>query len=194
MSVTGALREIHLFPVKSAGGISPDAARVGLDGLDGDRSHAVVDDLGRVLAAKRTPGLRELRVRGDGSGPPVLLVPGDEDLATFLGVPGAHLAPVPGGARQVEAVHVVTLRQRADPVAGDTSRANLVLDLDLDLGSDPDLGLAPGGRLRVGAALLEVVGVPRHCGGVFARVVEPGALRVGDVVETGVGPARSTHG
>ncbi len=126
-----------------------------------------------MLAAKRVPRLRELGLTGDG--PPALLVPGGQDLATFLGVDGARLAPVPGGARQVEAVHVVTLAQRADPAAGDTSRANLVLDLDAPLPS--------GTLLRTGTALLEVVGVPRHCGGVFARVVEPGALRVGDVVD-----------
>ncbi|MEZ0165216.1 MOSC N-terminal beta barrel domain-containing protein [Kineococcus sp. LSe6-4] len=197
MSVTGVLREIHLFPVKSAGGTSPQTAYVGPDGLVGDRSHAVVDADGEVLAAKRVPRLRELRLAATSTPEvpvpevpvpevPVLVVPGGQDLATFLGVPGAHPAPVAGGARQVEAVHVVTRRQRADPAAGDTARANLVLDLDVD---PPH-----GARLRVGAALLEVVGVPRHCGGVFAQVLRPGAVRVGDVVELGVERAGDPHG
>ncbi|WP_380175480.1 MOSC N-terminal beta barrel domain-containing protein [Kineococcus sp. DHX-1] len=183
MSVTGALREIHLFPVKSAGGLSPQSAAVGPDGLVGDRSHAVVDAGGEVLAAKRTPRLRELQL-GESLDAPRVLVPGGQDLAAFLGVTSAHVVPVAGGARQVEAVHVVTLAQRADPAAGDTSRANLVLDVDALL--------APGTVLRIGTAVLEVVGLPRHCGGVFARVATPGALRVGDVVdvvvEEGSGP------
>jgi MOSC domain-containing protein YiiM len=79
----------------------------------------------------------------------------------------------------VEAVHVVTLAERADPSSGDTSRANLVLDLVADL--------PVGRRLHVGAAVLEVTGVPRHCGGVFARVVDPGPVTVGDAVRLGAG-------
>jgi hypothetical protein len=177
VSVTGALREIHLFPVKSVGGTSPSTAFVGADGLEGDRSHAVVDATGAVLAAKRVPRLRDLRLADEQ--PPVVLVPGGQDLAAFLGVPGARLEAVPGGARQVEAVHVVTLAERADPSSGDTSRANLVLDLVADL--------PVGRRLHVGAAVLEVTGVPRHCGGVFARVVDPGPVTVGDAVRLGAG-------
>ncbi|WP_432540445.1 MOSC N-terminal beta barrel domain-containing protein [Kineococcus sp. SYSU DK002] len=180
MSVTGTLREIGLFPVKSTRGLFPPAVTVGPDGLDGDRAFAVLDTAGDVLAAKRHPALARLTPVPTPAGPR-LLVPGDVPLADFLAVPGAAVGPVPGGARQVAPVHVVTVRQRAAPGAGDTSRANLVLDLP---GADePPAADWVGRGLRVGAVHLEVVAVPRHCGGAFARVLTPGPVRVGDVAE-----------
>ncbi|PRY17859.1 MOSC N-terminal beta barrel domain-containing protein [Kineococcus rhizosphaerae] len=180
MSVTGTLHSIGLFPVKSTGGLSPTSAALDADGLVGDRGFAVVDATGAALRAKSHPALAGLQVLGP-PGAPRLQVPGGVSLADLLGVPGARLAPVAGGARQVEAVHVVSRRQRTAPGAGDTARANLVVDLHG--GPEPDAGDWVGGTLRVGDVELEVVGVPRHCGGVFARVLRGGTVRNGDVAE-----------
>jgi hypothetical protein len=85
------------------------------------------------------------------------------------------------------------------PLAGD----NLLVDLDLSEGNLP-----PGTRLSVGSALLEITDVPHkgckkfaerfgvdatrfvnardglrlHLRGIYARIVEPGAVAVGDTV------------
>jgi hypothetical protein len=85
------------------------------------------------------------------------------------------------------------------PLAGD----NLLVDLDLSDGNLP-----PGTRLSVGSALLEITDVPHkgckkfverfgvdatrfvnardglrlHLRGIYARIVEPGAVAVGDTV------------
>nr|WP_246314366.1 MOSC N-terminal beta barrel domain-containing protein [Kineococcus aurantiacus] len=179
------MREIGVFPVKSTGGLSPTSTTIGPDGLTGDRAHAVVDAAGTVLRAKHHPALSGLRLTGPAHSPR-LQVPGGVPLDRFLGVPGAHLAPVAGGARQVEAVHLVSLRQRLAPGAGDTSRANLVVELQ----DEPDVADWVGATCRVGPVELEVVGVPRHCAGVFARVRTPGTVHVGDVAELVPG----THG
>ena len=86
------------------------------------------------------------------------------------------------------------------PLAGD----NLYVDLDLSEGNLP-----PGTRLAIGSALLEITAVPHkgckkfaarfgvdatrfvnsrdglrlHLRGIYARIVEPGAVAVGDLVE-----------
>jgi len=175
--MTGRLESLHVFFVKSLPGTAPSSVAIEPEGLVGDRSHALVDADGEVLKPKVHPRLRELGL----SGTLEVVVPGGADLAEFLGVPGARVATVDGGARQVEAVHLVTLAQRAVPGAGDSRRANLVLDV-------PEPAHWLGARVLVGAVELEVTAVPKHCAGVFARVLVPGTARVGDAVQVLAGP------
>ncbi|MEV1289253.1 MOSC N-terminal beta barrel domain-containing protein [Micromonospora sp. NPDC049679] len=52
MSDAGRVRALHRYPVKSAGGEALRTARVGTDGLVGDRIWALVDDDGVVVSAK----------------------------------------------------------------------------------------------------------------------------------------------
>ncbi|WP_432564758.1 MOSC N-terminal beta barrel domain-containing protein [Kineococcus sp. SYSU DK003] len=182
MPVTGVLRSLALFPVKSLPGLTPRSAAVGPDGLVGDRGFAVVDAAGEVLAAKRHPRLEDLVLAGPPHEPRVE-VPGGVPLAQYLQVPGAHVAPVAGGARQVEALHLVSLRQRAAPDGGDSRRANLVVEFGED---EPPTRDWAGAVCAVGDVQLQVVGVPRHCAGVFARVLTPGSVRTGDVVRLSV--------
>ena len=178
MTLVGVLREIHLFPVKSVPGFSLTTAELGPDGLRGDRGHAVVDEAGHVLAAKRNPALRGLALAGDPLAPH-LRTPDGTALADFLAVPGARLAPVDGGARQVAPVHLVSLGQRRDPDAGDSSRANLVVEFGAD---EPPAADLQGWTCSIGAAVLRLGGAPRHCAGLFAQVGTGGVLRVGDEV------------
>ncbi|WP_432524243.1 MOSC N-terminal beta barrel domain-containing protein [Kineococcus sp. SYSU DK006] len=191
--LVGVLRLISTFPVKSVAGRCPQRAEVTRDGLRGDRSHVLAAADGTVLVAKHHPRLRELRLDvtgdgvGDGVGTPVVRTPdGSTDLDAFLGVAGVHLRAADGGARQVAPVHVVTTAQRADPAAGDSSRANLLLELD---GPEPDPGELVGALLRCGPVELRLGERPRHCAGLFAAVAAGGQLRVGDPVRLRL-PAR----
>jgi MOSC domain-containing protein YiiM len=95
--------------------------------------------------------------------------------------------------------HLTLDKLRQGPLAGD----NLLIDLDLS-----DDNLPPGTRLSVGSALLAITAVPHkgcrkfaarygvdatkfvnsrdglrlHLRGIFARIVEPGLVTVGDIV------------
>ena len=180
MTVVGVLRQIQLFPVKSLPGSTPPTADVGPAGLVGDRLSAVVDGEGVVLRVKQHPRLRQLRLTGPGS--TLVATPDGSPLPDFLGVPGAHLAAVDGGARQVAPVHLVSTGQRLAPGAGDSSRANLVVDLGPD---EPAPDAMVGALCSIGAVVLRLGERPRHCAGLFAAVVSPGALRVGDEVRVG---------
>ena len=186
--LVGVLRLICTFPVKSVAGCCPERAELTPEGLLGDRGHVLTAGDGTVLLAKHHPRLRELRLDGGEDGrPPLVRTPdGSSDLDAFLGLAGVRLAAADGGARQVAPVHVVTAAQRAAPGAGDSSRANLVLELGP---GEPDPGELVGGRLRCGDVELELGERPRHCAGLFATVVAAGQLRVGDAVRLRL-PAR----
>jgi hypothetical protein len=181
MTLVGVLHEIHLFPVKSVPGTSPSSAELGPHGLRGDRGFAVVDADGSVLAAKRHPALRDLALTGDPVRPR-LTTPDGTALADFVGVAGARLAVVAGGARQVAPVHLVSTRQRLAPGAGDSSRANLVVEFGAD---EPDPDGLVGLRCSIGGVVLRLGDRPRHCAGLFAAVETDGVLRVGDEVRVG---------
>ena len=195
--LVGVLRLISTFPVKSVTGRCPQRAVLTPDGLRGDRSHVLAAADGTVLVAKHHPRLRELRLDdagaddgadggADGGAPLVRAPDGSTDLDAFLGVAGVHLRAADGGARQVAPVHVVTTAQRADPAAGDSSRANLLLELH---GAEPDPGELVGAHLRCGGVELRLGERPRHCAGLFATVAASGELRVGDPVRLRL-PAR----
>ena len=114
------------------------------------------------------------------------------------GIPGdAHFRP--GSARQVLMIEAETLRELG--LEPGSVRENLTV------GGFPLMGLAPGTRLRVGDAVLEVTGECEPCAvmdavrpglmaelagrrGMLARVAAAGLVRRGDPV----GPARPEAG
>lgn len=177
------VRAIYRYPLKSAGGQRLSEAEVDSCGIVGDRRFAVEVD-GKVARAKDHPQLAGWAARladgrlalDTGAG----FEPADEVLARVL--PGARLAPAQAGHRMVAAVHLIGDNAAADPAApGDCDpdpRANIVLT-----------GLAPGaerqwlgGLLRLGDVVLRVTQLPKHCLGVYADVVDGGALKEGTVV------------
>lgn len=93
------------------------------------------------------------------------------------GEPGHHLNTVQigsdgldGDRRKKAAVHLVSLEDQ-------DTRANLVLD------TTPEAVLSTvGQRLVLGTAVLVVERAPSGCPGVYAAVVEPGTVSVGDGV------------
>ncbi|WP_244524645.1 MOSC N-terminal beta barrel domain-containing protein [Trujillonella endophytica] len=179
--VVGRVEQIAVYPVKSLAGRTVPAARVEVEGLRGDRAYAVVDAAtGERVAARTSPRLREVVATGDA----------DADSATLTAVLGrpVRLAPSAGGPQvDAAAVHLVS-RQAVDRAAAgevpvgcsaEDPRANLLLELAAD---DGDERTWVGRRLRVGEALLRVTRLPRHCLGVYAEVLEPGEVAVGDPV------------
>ena len=78
-----------------------------------------------------------------------------------------------GDRRKKAALHLVSVQEDV----ATHPRANLVVAADAAL-----LEASVGRRLRIGAAEIVVTGKPSGCPGVYADVVEPGALRVGDVL------------
>ena len=94
------------------------------------------------------------------------------------GEPGVSLPTVevePGGLqgdrRKKAALHLVCALDAAEL----EPRANLVLDAT----ADQVTGLL-GHRMVVGTAEIEVTAKPSNCPGVYASVVRPGAVSVGD--------------
>lgn len=120
------------------------------------------------------------------------------ELFAGRGLEGDHHAnAAPGGARQVTLIQAEHLREAEAllqrTVSPELCRRNLVI-------AGLDFAGLRGRRLRAGAALLEVSGDCRPCsrmeenlgpgglaalhgrGGVTARVLEPGRVRVGDAI------------
>ncbi len=185
--MVGRVEQIAVYPVKSLGGRSVPQAQVEVEGLRGDRAHAVVDaTTGERVTVKTTPVLREVVATGD--------VEADtETLTAVLGRPVRLAAS--DGSPQVDAaaVHLVS-RQAVDRAAAgevpegcsaDDPRANLLLGLSAP---DGDERAWVGRDLRVGEALLRVTRLPRHCLGVYAEVVRPGRVAVGDEIRLTDGP------
>lgn len=76
-----------------------------------------------------------------------------------------------GDRRKKAAVHLVQL---TDMDTEEPPRANIVLD------TPDDLTMHIGSDLVVGTATLHVTGTAKNCPGVYAEVVQPGQVSVGD--------------
>lgn len=167
---------------------------------------------GAVLSAKRDPRLllATAQVKGEGvvirtaAGEPQVGREADEALSTLVGRPvGVEAAPPVGPAFVDEAALHLVAASALGPWDVRRFRPNIVLDTGLDLDE------LVGERLAIGAVVVQVdkrtrrcgmttaeqpglakeVGVLRElarerqlCQGVYARVVRPGRLRVGDSI------------
>lgn len=196
MTGLGRVREIWVFPVKSMAGISVEAAEIDADGLVGDRSWAVVDADGATVTAAAAPQLREvvphlvdgeLRLAVPGAGEPMNVASVGGALSSFLGRP-VRLQHRDGvGYVDVAPLHLVSTVSMSEAAHADecpscdiaAPRANLVLDLEADAGSEQDW---VGRTVDTGGATLHVVRRPKHCLGVYADVTSSGKLRRGDQV------------
>lgn len=172
----GRVEEIWIYPVRSLAGTAVPEAEVSPSGLAGDRAWTVVGDDDRPVRGKDAPAVRDVAGTGDPAADA-------EALTTILGRP-VRVVPTPGSSPDVAPVHLVSRQALDRAAAGDVPegcsaedpRANLRLTLD------GDERAWVGRELRVGAAVLRVTRTPKHCLGVYAEVVTPGAVRTGDVV------------
>lgn len=181
MAVVGTVAGIRVYPVRGCAGTPLERADVGPGGLAGDRTHAVVDLAGRVLRGRDAPALAGVVPTGSP----------DLDAAAVAAAVGTpvRLEPLTGRPEGAAAVHLVSRGALERAAAGvvpagcgaEDPRANL--ELDLPAGPDADERAWVGRRLRVGTAVLAVTRLPRHCLGVYAEVLRPGSVAVGDVVE-----------
>ena len=166
---------------------------------------------GHVLASPADGGTLEMIVRRPGVDRRETLDEGrltaEEGVAgdTWKTRRGYSLAD---GSPDPDAQITLTNARFIDLIAGDRGRWSLAGDqlyVDLDLSES---NLPPGARLRIGDATLEVTALPhtgcakyrqrfgvealkftatpegrsRHLRGIYARVVEPGTVRVGDTI------------
>lgn len=101
------------------------------------------------------------------------------DLAIYpqKGAPGTPLTHavieaegLQGDRRKKRPVHLVG--RECDP---DVTRANVFLDVP-----DEDLRSLVGEDVHVGCVRLRITEIPSNCPGVYADVLRPGELRVGD--------------
>ncbi|MGR7027894.1 MOSC N-terminal beta barrel domain-containing protein [Geodermatophilus sp. URMC 62] len=177
----GTVVAVSVYPVRGCAGTALSRAEVGPAGLAGDRAWAVVTGSGRRLRGKDAPALATVPATGDP----------DADAAAVtaaLGEP-VRLEPLDTRPDGGAAVHLVS-RQALDRAAAgilpagcgaEDPRANLLLDLPGDPPDELERGWV-GRRLFLGSTVLEVTRLPRHCLGVYAEVVQPGTVAVGDDV------------
>ena len=193
------------YPVKSMQGEALDEAALGALGVEGDRSHGILDvATGRVLTARRDPPLLMAAARWRPDGGVTVILPGgrvaagDGDLSAWLGRPvrlepaGAVPAPTyeaddaqpwdgPGGALHDDGNVRVSLLgldtvARLGPWDLRRFRPNVVLD-----GGGED-GLV-GRRVRLGEVVLDVVQPIVRC--VMVARPQPGGIEADvDVLRT----------
>ncbi|MFV0458164.1 MAG: MOSC N-terminal beta barrel domain-containing protein [Actinomycetales bacterium] len=179
----GTVQQITRYPLKSAGGQAMTRCEVDQRGLVGDRSHAV-EVRGVPANAKALPQLPGWRASLGPDGLQVDTGTRHGDAADVLAheLPGARLVTSAQGHRMSAAVHLVSAdaAQAPDAPSGCDAdpRANLVLELG-----------TPGGErqwldrtVRIGEVMLRITRLPKHCLGVYADVVEPGTISLGDTV------------
>jgi hypothetical protein len=114
--------------------------------------------------------LREIRIHPAKGEPPVTLA------SVGVGPEGLD-----GDRRKGAPVHVVSV-QAIRRAGEEGPRANLVIELSDDR-PEGDERQWIGRELAIGEVRLLVTRAPRHCLGVYADVVTPGAVNLGDVVE-----------
>jgi hypothetical protein len=178
----GTVVGIAVYPVRGCAGIPLERADVGATGLAGDRTHAVVDTsgrgaarAGRARAGRRHPH-RAPRPRRRRRSPP----------RSGRRCGSSRAAAGPTAPRRCTWCPARRSTGRAAGVVpagcgAEDPRANLLLDLP-GATPDDDERTWVGRQLRLGSAVLEVTRLPRHCLGVYAEVVRPGTVAVGDAV------------
>jgi uncharacterized protein YcbX len=176
--VVGTVAGIRVYPVRSTAGQELASAEVTGTGVAGDRHWVVVGEDGAPLRGKDAPALAVVATTG--------LLDVDADLlAAVLGRP-VVLAPAQPGT-DVAPVHLVSRGAVDRAAAGDVPegcsaddpRANLLLE------ADADERTWVGRTLEVGTAVLRVSRTPKHCLGVYADVLVPGRVEVGDPIRLG---------
>jgi uncharacterized protein YcbX len=190
MRTVGTVREIHRYPLKSAAGEQLAAVEVTAAGLEHDRRWALVTPSGEPVTAREAPALRDVTALLDG-GRLAVRVPGADPvagqgaLAALAQVAGTPVRWEEAGTSHVDvaAVHLVSAgAASADDAPGGCDpepRANLVLELEAGPGGERAW---VGRRLAVGGAELQVTRTPKRCLGVYAEVLVPGRVEVGDAV------------
>lgn len=204
--VLGRVQALRAYPVKSMDAPDLEQARVLPTGLEHDRGWAVVGDDDQVVTARQVAGLRDVRatapsgsdaapgLRLTRSGSQLVGEDADRALSEAVGRRVAVRRARDGAFTEVAPVHVVSRQsvERAAAQEGTTlgdpacsveePRANVVLELD----GDEDLETAWVGReVHLGEVVLRISKRPKHCLGVYADVVQPGVVRVGDAVRLG---------
>ena len=180
-AVVGTVAGLSVYPVRSTAGQELPSAEITGSGLAGDREWVVVGDDGVPVRGKDAPALGRVATTG--------LPDVDAELvAAALGRP-VTLAPARHreGQDVMAPVHLVSRAAVERAAAGDVPegcsaddpRANLLLEVDADERA------WVGRTLEVGAAVLRVTRTPRHCLGVYAEVLVPGRVEVGDPVRLG---------
>ncbi|QNG38385.1 sulfurase [Geodermatophilaceae bacterium NBWT11] len=179
MAVVGRVEQLLVHPVKSMAATPLERVEVTSAGLAGDRGRVVVDAAtGERLREKTAPGLAAIDPTGDDAAARVSAALGRTVRIEDAGAPQVMVA----------AVHLVSRQALERAAAGDVPagcsahdpRANVRLDLPEDDERD-----WVGRELVLGGTRLLVTRLPRHCLGVYADVVTPGPVGVGDPVELG---------
>jgi uncharacterized protein YcbX len=200
----GHLAQAWVYPVKSMRGQALDEAVIGVTGIVGDRAWSVCDVVsGQALSARRSPGLAAVSARIGADSVVALDIPGEPEglhgeaadaaLSRHLGR-AVHLVRAETGTfADVAPVHLVSAAAVAAAVASgrscgpgspDDPRANLIVAIDAADRDDegPERGWI-GQEIEVGTAVLRISRTPKHCLGVYADVLLPGAAATGAAVE-----------
>lgn len=202
----GRLDSIHIYPLKSAAGITVGSAELEAKGLAGDRRMMVLDTEGAALTARTAPGLLTIAVQLDGNSvvltapamsPLVIALPTLLPMAGQASVWGDAVAALDGG--DAVAAWLTTLLQRPCRLAverWDTEReAGLPLGGPVSFADTAPLLLVNTASLAaVNAQLESPVDMARFRANLvvdgFAAFEEDGwdAIRIGDVEFTVAGP------
>ncbi|MDJ0342874.1 MOSC domain-containing protein [Streptomyces sp. H10-C2] len=107
MSTNALLSALHIYPVKSLRGLTPEVADVEPWGLAGDRRWMLVDADGRVVTQRQQPRLALVTAEPSGGGSLRFTAPGRQALRVAVPRPGTT-EPVLIFKDKVEAVHADT--------------------------------------------------------------------------------------